>query len=651
MKKHRRSISLKITLIVATAALVFLVVCIGLSYFCLFGSLRNSFVDGHRKMAQLMASSIANLIDRQAELITINASADSLKEALKQSNAKYQGMDTQAVRRYLLDMDNKWLKSSADHPFIEEYLGNKASLVLKSHTKQEAGFFNILLVDKYGGLVGSSYQPHGFYYAGEDWWKETLAEPAGRPSIGNAIFDEPSGIWSFPLATTIKNDKGEVIGAYKALVDISVFSKPLAGFKVGKGGKAALIDGGGYLIFYPEAKPYSHKFCEYNELQKLLKDERGWSVMDTVYMEKGKTAVAFSPVSHPLLLNKGISLYVVVTEDSGGLFSPLNNLAAKMVIFSAILVLAVLILTGMVFKGVFAGPIRELVDGMRYLGAGRLDHRVDIKTGDEMEELVAAFNEMAEGLSHITTSIKILEQEKAKRKITEQRLEKEDLGFLSLLSQIHGFLFNINKGAETARQEAVEARNEKQIRELEQLQTRTGTLIKNLEKDIYASNLETDSLEFNMALKDFRDIIKESVFVFEPKVREKGLDFRLDIPQSALNVYVDKDKIKQVLDILLENSLKATEKGYIAISVTQVKDEIECSVSDTGTAIPKESLGDVFERFAGFGRVKLPEGVWPDPGFYIAKRIIEKHNGKVWAENMPGDITRFIFTLPVTPTK
>jgi signal transduction histidine kinase len=651
MKKHRRSISLKITLIVATAALVFLVVCIGLSYFCLFGSLRNSFVDGHRKMAQLMASSIANLIDRQAELITINASADSLKEALKQSNAKYQGMDTQAVRRYLLDMDNKWLKSSADHPFIEEYLGNKASLVLKSHTKQEAGFFNILLVDKYGGLVGSSYQPHGFYYAGEDWWKETLAEPAGRPSIGNAIFDEPSGIWSFPLATTIKDDKGEVIGAYKALVDISVFSKPLAGFKVGKGGKAALIDGGGYLIFYPEAKPYSHKFCEYNELQKLLKDERGWSVVDTVYMEKGKTTVAFSPVSYPLLLNKGVSLYVVVTENSGELFSPLNNLAAKMVIFSAILALAVLILAGMVFKGVFAGPIRELVNGMRYLGEGRLEYRVDIKTGDEMEELAAAFNEMAESLNHITTSIKVLEQEKAQHKIVQQRLEKASLGFLSLLSQVHGFLFDINKGIETVKQEAIKAQSEKEKRELELLQSQTETLIKNLEKDIYASNLETDKLEFKMELKDLRDIIKESVFVFEPKVREKGLDLRLDIPKSALIVYANRDKIREVFDTLIENSLKATEKGFITISVTEAKDEIECSITDTGTTIPEESLSDVFERFGGFGRVKLPEGAWPDPGFYIAKRIIEKHNGKIRAESIPGDITRFIFTLPVTPTK
>lgn len=652
MKEHRRSIGLKITFIVTLAVLVFLLVCVSLSYFCLFGSLRNALMDGRKNAAQLMAGSIAVLLDRQADLVRINASDDALKEAVKESNAKYQGMDAPAVKRYLLDMDNKWLNPAPGNPLMEEYLGNKASLVLKSGLKQKSEFSNILLTDKYGALVGASYQASNFYYAGEDWWKQLLAESRDGLWFGDAVFDEVKGGWFFPLAAAIKDDKAKLIGAYRALIDISLLSKPLAEFGAGKNVTPALIDSRGYLIFYPGAKPFSNKFCEYNELQKLLKDDRGWSVIDTVYMENALTAVAFSPVVHSLLSGKNTILYTVVAENSAGIFSPLNGLAVKMIVFSALIAFAVLILAGRVFRGVFAVPIGKLSDGMRYIGAGRLDYRVELKTGDEIEELIVVFNEMAENLSHITTSVKMLEQEKAGRNITEQRLQREDSGFLSLLLQVHGSLSDLNKDIERARQEALGARNERQIKELGLLESRAGALIKKLERDIYASELEVERVEFKTELKDLRDIIKESVFVFESRVREKGLDMRLDISQSALRIRADKDKIKQVFDILMENSLKATEKGYIAISVTQVKDGIECSVSDTGAAIPKESLGEIFERFSGFERIRKPqETVWLDPSLYIARRIIEKHNGKIWAENMPGEITRFVFSLPIVPAK
>jgi len=646
MEEHRRDIGLKATIIVAVATLIFLVVSVGLSYFCLFDSSRNDTMSSRVNMADLMARSVSDIIDGQAELVKMSASAGILKSSVEDSNAKYKGMDAEAARRYILDIDSKWLKLAADHPFIQEYLESKASLFLKSNAKQKSGFFNILAADKYGALVGASYKARNFYYGDEDWFKNMFSGSKAGVSFGAAIFDEPSGEWAFPVACTIENDSGEVIGAYKALVDISVFSNPLEGFGVGKSGKAALIDGRGYLIFYPGVKPFSNKFCEYNELKKLLNNTRGYSVIDTVYMGRGKTAVAFSSITNPALLDKSVGLYIVVSESSKELFSPLNKLALKMVIFSVILALIVLIAAWAVFKGLFTGPIRKLIDDMKRLGEGKLDSRVDIKTGDEMEDLGAALNDAAESLSHITTSIKVLDKEKSEYKITQQKFEKENIGFLSLMLQIRGLLLDIDKGVETARHEALKSSNDKQRIEFELLHSRCAGLIKNLERDIYASKLETGSLEFKMEPKDLRDIIKESVLAFEPKVREKGLDLRFDIPKSVLIIRADKDKIKQVFDILIENSLTATEKGYIAVSLTQAKDEVRCSVSDTGAAIPRESINDIFDRCSGFSRTPLQKGSLADPSLYIAKRIIEKHDGKLRVESEPGRQTSFTFTIP-----
>lgn len=259
MENPRRAIGLKITVIIAVSMLVFLGVSVGLNYFSLFDASRNDTMESRKRMANLMAGAISETIDTQAELLKVNASSGILVEAAEESNAKYKSMDAEAARRYNLDIDSKWIQSPGDHPLIQEYLGNPASLFLKSNTKQRAGFFNILAADKYGALIGASYKSRSFYCGGEDWFKEISLGSKNKILLGDAIFDEQNGKWSYPLAAAIENENGEAVGAYRAFVDISMFFKPMESFGEGKNGKAALIDSRGYLMFYPGVKPFSNK--------------------------------------------------------------------------------------------------------------------------------------------------------------------------------------------------------------------------------------------------------------------------------------------------------------------------------------------------------------------------------------------------------
>jgi Signal transduction histidine kinase len=652
MTKHRNYIGLKMTVIIAALALVYLTVSVALSYFFLFDILRNGTMDSRKDMANIMAGSVADIIDSQMKFANISASTGLVKEAVDASNAKYAGMSAEAARQYILDVDGKWTGSADDHPLVQEYLTSQISQSLKYAAETELGFFNILVADKYGALVGASQKEYNFYFGNEEWFKEAISGTKTGYISTETVLDESSGKWVFPIALPVLNDAGEIIGAYKALVDISVLFKPLQDFVgAGKSGNAALIDGRGYLIYYPGTKAFSNKFCDYEELKKLLINEKGYSDIDTAYKGRGKTAVAFSPVMSPALYGRTARLYVVVSESNRELFSPLNKLALSMSVFSIILALLISIAAWAVFRGSFTGPIRELIDGMRRLGEGKLDFRVNIRTGDELEDLGAALNDTAQSLSTITNSVKMLDKEKLECKITQQKYEKENTGFLSLMSEVHGLLLDINKGVEAAKQDAVKSQNDKQKAWLEQLEIRSAGLINSLEKDIYAARIETGSLEFKSESKDFRDIIKESVFAFEPKIRDKGLDLKLDIPRAALPIRADKDKIRQALGTLVGNSLMATEKGYIAISVIQTQDWVECSVSDTGIAIPKELISGIFDRFTGFSRISPQGGTQIDPSLYILRQIIEKHGGRVFAESDPGNVTKFTIRLPkaVTP--
>jgi signal transduction histidine kinase len=145
---------------------------------------------------------------------------------------------------------------------------------------------------------------------------------------------------------------------------------------------------------------------------------------------------------------------------------------------------------------------------------------------------------------------------------------------------------------------------------------------------------------------DLRDIIKDVIFAFEPKIRGKGLDLRVDVPKAAVPVRADKGKLKLAFEILVRNSLEAAESGYIAIYVTQSRDSVECSVSDTGPAIPKEDMGDIFERFSGFTRSASQDGSWTDPALYILRKVVEKHGGRVAVDIGHDNAVKFTIKLP-----
>jgi signal transduction histidine kinase len=73
------------------------------------------------------------------------------------------------------------------------------------------------------------------------------------------------------------------------------------------------------------------------------------------------------------------------------------------------------------------------------------------------------------------------------------------------------------------------------------------------------------------------------------------------------------------------------------------------SVADHGAGIPAEEVGRVFERFYRVERGDARETYGHGLGLYIARKIVEAHGGRIWAESRPGAGATFLFTLPAAP--
>jgi PAS domain S-box-containing protein len=170
-------------------------------------------------------------------------------------------------------------------------------------------------------------------------------------------------------------------------------------------------------------------------------------------------------------------------------------------------------------------------------------------------------------------------------------------------------------------------------------------------KRILNNLLDISKIEAGKAVMKKEDIdisalIKEIVLLFEPKMKDKGLEARVDLPESEIKVYADRDMMGQVMTNLIDNAIKFTDHGFVRVSARELKESVECSVSDTGIGIADENLPKVFGKFQQFGRVAGPGEKGTGLGLLIAKRLVDMHDGSIRVDSRTGKGTKVIFTLP-----
>lgn len=104
--------------------------------------------------------------------------------------------------------------------------------------------------------------------------------------------------------------------------------------------------------------------------------------------------------------------------------------------------------------------------------------------------------------------------------------------------------------------------------------------------------------------------------------------------------------MRQVVINLIDNSIKYTDKGRVTVDLKQVGNNLEFSVSDTGSGIKKDDLDKLFQKFSrGTGSTAQVDGT--GLGLYVVRQMVEAHKGKIWAESKgEGMGSRFCFTLP-----
>lgn len=122
----------------------------------------------------------------------------------------------------------------------------------------------------------------------------------------------------------------------------------------------------------------------------------------------------------------------------------------------------------------------------------------------------------------------------------------------------------------------------------------------------------------------------------------------LECPETLPKVEADADKMAQVINNLISNALKYTQKGgKVHVSAEARSGEVVICVADNGPGIPRDKWDQIFDRFSQLGDPNICEIAGVGLGLHIVRKIVEAHGGRTWVDSTVGRGSAFFVALPV----
>jgi len=334
-----------------------------------------------------------------------------------------------------------------------------------------------------------------------------------------------------------------------------------------------------------------------------------------------------------------------------------SNISSALVYFREFilfLILVILIIFLLIEKLSLSIPLilLLLVAGIIILN---LIGRRRIKEIDEIKSIISSIRQskyqssdeivLTKHLSALENEIKEM-FEKAKSDIEYlERLQRMRSQFLGNVShELRTPIFSIQGYLETLLNGAID--DPKVNKHFLQKANQNTVNLSNLLNDLIdISMIESGEMRMSYRYFDINIFIQSIVQEFISMAGAKNIKLFFNPAKEGLQVFGDKDKIRQVFVNLLQNAIKYTDEGSIEIWLDEEKKYANISVKDTGIGIPEEDLNRVFERFYRVDKARSRAVGGTGLGLAIVKHIIEAHNSKIIVQSKQGEGSTFSFKL------
>ena len=265
-----------------------------------------------------------------------------------------------------------------------------------------------------------------------------------------------------------------------------------------------------------------------------------------------------------------------------------------------------------------ARRVGRLERAARHVARGRFMEPLPVTSKDELGQLTDTFNQMQQQL----------------RRVDVARKE-----FIATAShELRTPIFSLAGFVELLQDEDLDEETRREF--LETMSEQVARLQKLAVDLLDLSRLDSGSVELQTEPVDLAELTRSVAGEFHPQLEERGTDLRLEVPDEGPNASCDRERVAQIMRILLDNALRHTPEGTdVTVSAHRYNGATELTVADSGPGLPAGARSKVFERFYT-GDAARGAGL----GLAIARELAERMDGRLVLRTEGG--TAFTLELP-----
>jgi two-component system OmpR family sensor kinase/two-component system sensor histidine kinase BaeS len=348
----------------------------------------------------------------------------------------------------------------------------------------------------------------------------------------------------------------------------------------------------------------------------ILADGQGIVLSDTTGELNGQTLTSIQLANDvPVIVNDTLVGTILVTpNDFTGTNTPAGQFLTsvnKSIILSVVFASGIALVIGAILFFQITAPLRQLNNAATGIANGDLSQRVTIHSHDELGELSQTFNQMAESLD---------------RNETQRQHLMADIAH-ELRTPITVIQANLE-----AMLDEVLPLDVEQVAALHDETLLLSRLVGDLR---LLSQAESGALKIERQETEIGSLIQRVMEKIKVQAQQNGINLEIEIQDNLPRIWIDADRITQVLNNLIGNALRYTPRdGKIVVSATKFPDSdenIQISVTDTGLGIDPEALPFVFDRFYRADQSRARNSGGSGLGLAIVKQLVEAHGGIVEA--------------------
>lgn len=177
----------------------------------------------------------------------------------------------------------------------------------------------------------------------------------------------------------------------------------------------------------------------------------------------------------------------------------------------------------------------------------------------------------------------------------------------------------------------------------------SGKRLANIIRDILDySRLKNHDILLYRKNVELKQVVELVLTITKPLTKGKLIELKNMIPENLPYIWVDENRLQQILYNLLGNAIKFTREGWINVYAIEKDEFVEITVEDTGIGISNEKFDTIFKSFEQIDSSESREFGGTGLGLSITKHLVELHGGTIRVESVLGKGSKFIFTVPIS---